>query len=265
MIIETFYNLKKLPFQKDINTKELFTSNATHELIKRLEYIKQKRGIMLLTGMSGTGKTLHVRAFVEKLNPNMFKTMYIPLSTVNVIDFYRQLSVYLSGQSFWKKSELFESIQNSIKHSVINNKKIPVIIFDEAHLLKNENFSELQIISNFNMDSTDPAIFILVGQPHLRERLLIPTLQPFNQRITLKYHLPPLSKNETEAYIRHHLMLTGLKEPIFNENAINAIYQNSGGIPRIINSLAIKSMTIGAIEKKDVITEEDVFRATNEL
>lgn len=264
-MIETFYNLKKLPFQKDINTKELFISNVTRELQQRLEHIKQKRGIMLITGMSGTGKTLHIRAFVERLNQNMFKPMYIPLSTVNVIDFYRQLSVHLSGQSFWKKSELFESIQGSIKHSVMNNKKIPVIIFDEAHLLKNENFYELQIIANFNMDSSDPAMFILIGQPHLRERLLIPVLQPFNQRISLKYHLPPLSRDEVEAYIQHHLSLAGLKDPLFNQNAINAIYQNSGGIPRIINALCIKSMTIGAIEKKDTLTEDEVFRATHEL
>jgi type II secretory pathway predicted ATPase ExeA len=115
------------------------------------------------------------------------------------------------------------------------------------------------------MDSSDPAIFILMRQPHLSERLLIPVLQPFNQRISLKYHLPPLSKDDTDAYIQHHLSLAGLKEPLFNQNAINAIYQNSGDIPRIINALAIKSMTIGAIEKKDVLTEEDVFRATNEL
>jgi len=180
-MIEAFYNLKKMPFQKDINTRDIFVCPSTEELSKRLEHMKQKRGIMLVTGAPGTGKTLHIRAFVENLNPNLFKTIYTPLSTVNIIDFYRQLAVLLGGESFFKKSQLFNSIQNSIRNYVLNNKKVPVIIFDEAHLLKIENFYELQIISNFNMDSTDPALFILVGQPHLRERLLIPsasTLQP---------------------------------------------------------------------------------------
>jgi general secretion pathway protein A len=264
-MLEAFYNLKRLPFQKDINPKELFLCGASEELSGRLEHMKRKRGIMLITGAPGTGKTLHIRAFVEKLNPNLFKPVYTPLSTVNIIDFYRQLSVLLTGEASYRKSQLFNSIQTSIRNYVLNNKKTPVIIFDEAHLLKIENFYELQIITNFNMDSSDPALFILIGQPHLRERLLIPVLQPFNQRISLKYHLPALTKEEAASYIRHHLSLAGLKEPMFNQNALNAVYQNSAGIPRMINALCIKTMTVGSSGKKEVLTEEEVFRATHEL
>jgi type II secretory pathway predicted ATPase ExeA len=126
-MIETFYNLKRLPFQKDISTKDMFVCPSTEELSKRLEHMKQ-RGIMLVTGTPGTGKTLHIRAFVEKLNPNLFKPVYTPLSTVNIINFYRQLSALLGGESFYRKSQLFDSIQNSIKNYVVDNKKVPVII-----------------------------------------------------------------------------------------------------------------------------------------
>jgi general secretion pathway protein A len=139
-MLEAFYNLKRLPFQKDINPKELFLCGASEELSGRLEHMKRKRGIMLITGAPGTGKTLHIRAFVEKLNPNLFKPVYTPLSTVNIIDFYRQLSVLLTGEASYRKSQLFNSIQTSIRNYVLNNKKTPVIIFDEAHLLKIENF-----------------------------------------------------------------------------------------------------------------------------
>lgn len=264
-MIETFYKLKKLPFQKDINPKDMFVCGPSEELSRRLEHMKLKRGIMLVTGTPGTGKTLHIRAFVERLNPNLFKPIYTPLCTVNVVDFYRQLSVLLGGESFYRKSQLFETIQNSIKNYVLNNKKVPVIIFDEAHLLKIENFYELQIITNFNMDSSDPALVVLIGQPHLREKLLIPVLQPFNQRISLKYHMPALSKEETDSYIQHHLSMAGAKEPIFNQNALNAVYQNSGGIARMINALCLKTMTLGAIEKKDTLSEDEVFRATQEM
>lgn len=264
-MIEVFYKLKRLPFQKDIYPKDMFVYAASEELARRLEHMKHKRGIMLITGTPGTGKTLHVRAFVEKLNPNLFKPVYTPLATVNIIDFYRQLSILLGGEPLYRKSQLFASIQSSIRNYVADNKKIPVIIFDEAHLLKIENFYELQIITNFNMDSTDPALVILVGQAHLRERLLIPVLQPFNQRIALKYHLPPLTKEESASYIHHHLAIAGLKEPMFNQNALNALYQNAGGVPRMINALCIKTMTIGAIEKKDSLSEDEVFRATHEL
>ena len=107
-------------------------------------------------------------------------------------------------------------------------------------------------------------MFILCGQPHLRDRLLRPIHQSFNQRINLKFHLCPLNKEETNDYIEHHLSLAGAAN-IFNENAISAIYQVSAGIPRIINSLAEKSLTIGALEKKSTISEEEIYRASKEL
>ena len=165
----------------------------------------------------------------------------------------------------WKKSQLFASIQASIKNYVENNQKIPIIIFDEAHFLKNENFWELQIISNFNLDSTDPAIFILIGQPHLKDRLLSPLHQAFYQRITLKFHLSPLSKDETNSYIQHHLKYAGATSVLFNPNAISAIYQASNGIPRVINSIALNALTIGALESKEAISEEEIYRAVKEV
>jgi general secretion pathway protein A len=267
-MIELFYNFKTSPFKKDISPDHIFISASGRELLKRLEYMKQKRGIMLLTGMPGTGKTLHLRAFVQKLNPSHYSYHYLPLSTVNTMDFYRQLAVSLGGQGCWKKSDLFVTIQKSIQHYVTNNKKIPVVIFDEAHLLKHENFHELQIISNFSMDSIDPALFILTGQPHLQDKLLNQMHQAFNQRITLKFHLTPLSKEETHQYIDHHLQLAGRagkEQDIFNKNAIEAIYKNSAGTPRVINALALKCLTLGALEKKELLTEEDVYAASKEL
>ena len=264
-MIKAFYNLKSLPFQKNINTKNIYNSNAGKELLHRLEYIKEKRGIMLVTGLPGTGKTTHIRTFVNSLNTNLFKTIYIPLATVNTLDFYRQLAISLGGEVKWKKSELFLSIQNSIKHYVSNNRKIPIIILDEIHLLKNENFTELQIISNFNIDSEDPAVFVLVGQTHVRERLQSPLHQAFNQRITLKFNLTPLTLNETHDYIDHQMKLAGSKNPIFDQNAINVIYKNSNGTPRIINTLAIKTMTLGALEKKESLSQEEVYKASKEI
>lgn len=264
-MIKAYYNLKKTPFDKNIPTESIFSSTAFTELEQRLEYIKQKRGIMLITGQPGTGKSLAIRTFLSKINENHYKYFYIPLSTVNILDFYRQLCTNLGGALAWKKSLLFASIQDSIKTYVEHNQKVPIIIFDEAHFLKNENFWELQIISNFNLDSTDPAIIILIGQPHLKDRLLSPLHQAFYQRISLKYHLSPLSKEEASSYIQHHLRYAGAKDDLFNPNAISAIHQASTGIPRVINSIALNALTIGALENKNLISEEEIYRAIKEL
>jgi type II secretory pathway predicted ATPase ExeA len=242
-MMEAYYNLKKLPFPKNIPPHELYITEAVAELHQRLSYIKEKRGIMLITGAPGTGKSAQLRSFVAKLSENLYKYFYIPLS----------------------KTQLFSSIQKNIREYVENAKKIPVIIFDEAHLLINENFYELQIITNFHMDSIDPAVFILSGQPHLRDRLLRPIHQSFNQRICLKFHLCPLTRDETKAYIEHQLHVAGASEDIFNQNAISALYQVSTGVPRVINNLATKALTIGALDKKDCLTEEEIYRASKEL
>jgi general secretion pathway protein A len=264
-MMEAYYNFRKSPFQKDISPKDIFVSTAVKELTQRFAYIKEKKGIMLITGGPGSGKTVQLRAFVANLNENLYKYFYIPLSTVNILDFYKQLCIKLGGELYYRKAQLFFSIQKTIRDYVENTKKIPVVIFDEAHMFINENFYELQIITNFNLDSINPAVFILCGQPHLRDRLLRPIHQSFNQRINLKFHLCPLTKEETNDYIEHHLNLVGASLNIFNENALSAIYQVSAGVPRIINALAEKSLTIGALEKKNFISEEEIYRASKEL
>lgn len=264
-MIEAFFNLKKTPFQKNIDSDSIYLSAAGKELMERLEHMKRQRGMMLITGKPGIGKTTHIRAFIEKLNSNLFTHFYIPLATVHPLDFYRQLAERLGGEMKWQKSQLFSSIQNAIKNYVVNVKKIPLIVLDEIHLLRNENFHELQIITNFNIDSQDPAIVILVGQPHIKERLCSPVHLSFNQRISLKFNLTPLSETETAEYIQHHLELAGCREKIFNENAVNAIYKNSNGTLRTINSLAVKSMMLAASLKKSTITEEEVYLAAREL
>jgi len=264
-MLEAYWNLSGRPFDKSIKPQQLFMSQGLKELLSRLQYMKQHRGIMLITGQPGTGKTAALRAFVNELSELSYKNFYVPLATVNVLDFYRQLNQQLGGEPYHYKAQLFVSIQQNIKELVSNIKKIPVIIFDEAHLLKNENFTELQIITNFNMDSTDPALIILAGQPHLGDRLIRPILKAFYQRITLKYHLLPLQKDEVQPFIEHHLRLKGCQKSPFSTPAIEAIFKNTAGIPRLVAALARNTMTVGMLQKTQTLTEEHVFQATHEL
>ena len=264
-MLEAFWNLTGTPFDKSIKPDQLFISNAVKELLSRLDYMKQQRGIMLISGQPGTGKTTVLRAFSAGLSQLSYQCCYVPLATVNVLDFYRQLNQKLAGENYHYKAQLFESIQHRIKELVANTKKIPVIIFDEAHLLKNENFTELQILLNFNMDSTDPALVILAGQPHLADRLMRPMLKSFYQRIMLKYQLLPLKKDEVQPFIEHHLQLKGCQKSPFSDNAIEAIFKNTAGIPRLIAALAFHTMTLGMMQKTTILTEEQVFQAAHEL
>ena len=264
-MLEAFWGLSGQPFDKSIKPEQLFMSTAVKELLSRLDYLKQHRGLMLITGQPGTGKTTVLRAFVNDLSQLSYQSFYVPRATVNLLDFYRQLNQKLGGEPYHYKTQLFESIQQNIKDLVANSKKIPVIIFDEAHLLKNENFTELQILTNFNMDSTDPALIILAGQPHLADRLMRPMLKSFYQRIVLKYQLLPLQKDEVQPFIEHQLSIKGRQQSPFSPNAIEAIFKITAGVPRLIAALAIHTMTLGMMQKTDILTEEHVFQAHHEL
>ncbi|MCI0443141.1 AAA family ATPase [bacterium] len=263
--VETFYNFKKMPFEKDLAPTDMYVSAPLKELRSRLDYMKNHRGLMLLTGSPGVGKTAALRSFTASLTPASYLVIYTPLSTVTVTDFYRQLNIALGGQRRWRKNDVFASIQQQIRDLVSQQKKIPVIILDEAHLLSVDNLIELQIIANFQMDSIDPALFILAGQSHLRDKLAVPVFDSLMQRIHLKFLLPPLSQEETGSFLAHHLKIAGCSSQIFTPDAVDAIYQNTAGIHRKVSLLAIKTLTLGAIQKKDLLSSEDVFQAFKEL
>lgn len=264
-MFNSFYNLKGTPFQKSIKKEDLFKSSSLNEFFSRMEYMKQTRGIILLTGISGVGKTTALRAFAENLKPEFFKVLYFPLSTVSTTDFYHQLNRGLGGDKFRNKSDLFLSIQKLIIDYATVKKQIPVIIFDEIHLLKVDNLFELQLILNFNFDSLDPAIIILAGHSLIREKIIRPSLHSINQRFRLKYDFLPLSKEETFQYIHHQFKLVGKNNSVFNDNAIDAIYNLSSGTIRVINTIATKSLLAGTANNLDIIDEETVYSVYNEV
>lgn len=262
---KAFYGLDSEPFVKTLKTNELFYSSEFRECISRLEYMSKAKGIILLSGEPGTGKSTVLRAFSEKLNPNHFKVIYIPLSSVSRIEFYRQLNHALGGEFFNRKSDLFLSIQKLLIDYAKNSKIIPIIIFDDLQYLKSENLHELQMLLNFDMDSYDPALVVISAHPYLKDKLARPAFSSIEQRILLKYHLSPLNEKETKEYIQHSLSIKGRKDELFNENAYLSVFKMSNGVKRLINRICLKSLMYGVTKKAEIIDEEIVYLANQQL
>jgi len=263
-MIEARFGLKRRPFDKSISTKDLYLWPGLEELAARLEMVKQSRGILLLTGEPGTGKTVALRCFVDSLNAEHYLPVYLPLATVTVIDAYAQINRALGGQDVCAKSLLYREIQHGIAQLAAQGKQ-PVLILDEADLLRSPLFDELRILLNFEMDSKDPVLLILAGQPQLLAKLALRIHLPFRQRVAMRYRMPTMDEQYTRGYVEHHLRLAGRKQRLFTDEALIQLFVQSGGVPRAIGNLALYAMYNAAAQAKDLVELDDVVAATKEV
>lgn len=264
-MFKSFYSLAKEPFSKDIRPSDAFLSSDYQGALNALTYLQKSKGIGLLIGNPGAGKTFTLRAFKESLNPSLYHVIYFPLSTGGVMDFYRGLAYGLGEEPKYRKVDLFRQIQQGIERMDKERKVTPVFILDEMHLAKDAFLQDIALLFNFQMDSTNPFILILAGLPYLKTRLTMNHHRPLSQRLIMKYEIQPLAKEEIVSYINHHLKIAGAKMPIFTESALEAIALRSQGWPRVINKITINSLLFGFQLKKEQIDEEVVRLAIEDI
>ncbi len=263
-MFKAFYGMQFNPFTKELDVKHHYKSNDFKQANNRLDYLTQVKGIALFTGEPGAGKSFTLRSFISRLNKNLYKTVYIPISTLTVNDFYKALAMGLGQFPKSRKIELFTQLQDSIM-SYSEKNITPVIIIDEAQFISKSILNDLRIIFNFNMDSKNPAIVTLAGQPPLVTQLNRQPHEALRQRIILNYAFKGLSLNETKFYVASRLELTGLSEPIFTDDALELIHSSSNGLVRKINSIVRMTLLDGTKAKVKVIDAEFIYKALNEL
>lgn len=255
-----WFGLKHMPFDKNIKSKNAFHTEPFKEATARMDYIKQRGGILLLTGDPGVGKTLALRNYVENLNENLFKAYYTPLSTLSRTDLLAHLNRLLGLPHRIAKSAVYAQIQKSLLESREQMGKTIFLIIDEAHLLQTGPLEELRLLTNFKMDSYDPFILVLSGQSDLRRVMEFAVMEPFNQRIAMRYHMPGLTSEETRSYVTHHLKLAGAQQPILNDNAMDAVHELSFGIPRKIGTITEQALTYAMFDQKRTVSPEMVLK-----
>lgn len=260
-----FYSLSRAAFSKEIRPEEHFNSACFAEASARLKYLLDARGTGVLTGEPGSGKTFVLRSFAGSLNPSLYKLIYLPLSTGTCMDMYRALVQGLGEEPRYRKIDMFMQAQQAVLRLYHDRRVTPVFILDEMHLAKSEFIMDLAMIFNFSMDSKNPFVLVLAGLPYLNIRLRLSHAQPLAQRVVMQYKMQPLTKDEVNQYICHHMRLAGAVAPVFSEQAVEAITSHSGGWPRLINNLALTSLLLGAQNRQNPIDAETVRMAAAEV
>jgi general secretion pathway protein A len=258
--LPAWFGLKRYPFEKNIKSRDAMDTAPFKECLARLDYIKRRGGILLLTGDPGVGKTLALRRYVDSLNENLFKTYYTPLATLSRTDLLYHINRLLGLTPRLSKSAIYNQIQKTLLESKEQLGKTILLIIDEAHLLQTGPLEELRLLTNFKMDSYDPFILILSGQSDLRRIMEFAVMEPFNQRIAMRYHMPGLSLEETKNYVIHHLKLAGAMEPLLSDHAFQAVHEVSFGIPRKIGAVTEAALTYAMFDQKRTITPEMVLK-----
>lgn len=263
---ERFFGLRERPFNVTADPAFLFLSRRHKEAFSHLIYgIKERKGFLEITGEVGTGKTTLCKALLNSLdkdtksalilNPDLSKFQLLKAILQDLeIDFKKNSSV-----SLLTKLNEFLIQQLSQGNNVI-------LIIDEAQNLKPSILEQIRLLSNLETQKDKLLQIILVGQPELREKLKSPKLRQLRQRISVRYHILPLDKDEIDKYIRHRLSVAGSANSIrFNKETIEEIYAYAQGIPRLINILCDKALLAAFVNGTKTISQELIVKCIEEL
>jgi general secretion pathway protein A len=248
---ETYYELSSTPFNITPDPRYLYFSHQHREAFEHILFgIQQRKGFVQVTGEVGAGKSTICRAVLAVLeqSPEEYATALI-------------LNPVLTG------TQLLRSILRELDLDDRGNADdCVVLILDEAQDLSDELLEEVRLLSNLETEDRKLLQIVLVGQPELRRKLDAPRLRQLRQRITVRYHLGPIGRAETEDYILHRLTVAGSRgRPTFSRAALWAIFRYSRGVPRLINTVCDKALLAGYVEGRDHLGWKQVRRGIREL
>lgn len=241
---KSYFGFKEKPFSKTPDPRFLFLSRGHEEALARLEFVVEEREIAVLTGDIGCGKTTLSRALMDRLG-DKFRFCYIVNPRLNAVEFLRTIARILDVE---KPADAKDALIDQIHTAVYASNRCgicPVLVIDEAQMITEpEVFDEIRLLTNFQLDDQNLLGVVIMGQPELRPMMSSGRFEPLRQRISLHYHLRPLSLDEIMEYLDFRLEVAGGAPGLFTPDAVQRIHELTGGVPRKINSMATNALLV---------------------
>lgn len=263
--LRAFFGLKSLPFTKAQHEDDVLQTPAFEQALERLRYLVDRRGIGVLLGAPGVGKSTLLRTFLASLSKTAHAPCYLTHTTCGVLDLYRQVARGFDLVPRFNRADVAREIKDRLERLLGQQKVLPVLVIDEAHLLPTTFLEELRILTSFAGDSRDSLTLLLAGHPQLESNLRLAVNEAFAQRIVLKVRLASLSRAEVERYVAHRLERAGRTAKLFLPDAIEALTKASRGIPRVLDRLGEHALLIALRDKKKEIDAEGITQALDEV
>ena len=262
-MFEQFFGLRTKPFGKTPDPSFLYESDQHREALARLEYAVEEKELALLVGDIGSGKTTLSRALIDRVGDARPVILLIN-PRLTPVQLLRSVAQGLGIEPARFRNDLLDQIHTRL-FALYEEKREPVLMIDEAQLIPSkQTFDEIRLLTNFQLDDQNLLSVLLIGQPELETRIDRPAYAPLRQRIGMRYRLGPLSLEETIEYIEHRVRVGGGARNPFSRAAMEEIYATSGGIPRLINTLATTALLDAFGEDAETIDPQRVVAAARE-
>ena len=262
----SFFGMNREAFPTELSLKDILETSDIAAIKERFDYTLRLGAIAIVTGEVGSGKSTALRYVVSKLHPSEYRTVWITACSGSILEFYRlllaELGIHMAGP---QKAIMIRLIKKSVREIVVEKKMKIVLVVDESSLMRLEVFAELHTITQFEQDSKPWLPIILAGRTNLIDKLMYQTSLPLASRIVARNHMEPVNRQEMQEYLSHHIGLTGITTSIFEDPAITAIHQGSGGILRKANHLARGSLIAAADSRSQVVCADHVRLAATEI
>jgi general secretion pathway protein A len=264
----SFFGLAEKPFAITPDPRYLYLSERHAEALAHLLYgINESGGFIQLTGEVGTGKTTVVRTLLSRV-PHHADVAVILNPRVTPVEFLlticEELGVGIADADRDSVKQMVDALNRRLLNAHAEGRRI-IVLVDEAQNLSIDVLEQVRLLTNLETPTQKLLQIILIGQPELRELLDRTDLRQLAQRITGRYHLKPLSREETKGYVRHRLRVAGATEEIFTPGALSELHRLSLGIPRVINVACDRALLGAYTQETKKITASLVRRAAGEV
>ena len=262
-----FYGLKEKPFEITPDPRYLYMSESHREALAHLTYaLNEQKGFTVITGEVGTGKTMLVQMLLSRLDSHT-RTAHLFNPKLGTRDFFKYIcqDFGLKTDGFSTKGEFLSLLHTFLMECYARRERV-VLIVDEAHTLSPALLEEVRLITNLETPKAKLLQVILLGQPELDKTLAMNEFRQLKQRISLRFNLKPLNRQETAEYITRRLKAAGARNSaLFDDAAVGEIFRYSKGIPRLINVICDNALMTGFVYEKHRIDREIVREVIKDM
>lgn len=257
----THFKMTDHPFNERVPIGGIFRDERMTQGTARLEFLKEYATLGLITGDEGVGKSSLIRLYIDSLGKNRYRPLYIHLTRLNALSLLKLLVSTMGEAPARGKERVFLQILNKTKSKDITT----ILLIDEAQLLASEALIDLRLLISSAIDDSSRLKIVLIGHSTIKKELTRSCHSALVQRMTVHYHIPPLTISQTNQYIDFHMRRVGSSDKVFETEVKNDIHEYARGIPRLINNLATVCLLNAAANNSQKVTTAILLKTIDEF